>query len=96
MSDPVNPNVMESEEERQIATAIAREEWDIAIELYEERAGKSRDPKLIGNAYKAMAAITLRKLKNKDRARIYYELAREQQKGDPEVLEPLSELYLEA
>ena len=98
MSESSNPQIslIESEEERQIATAIESEEWDIAVELYEERAGKSRDPKLIGNAYKAMAHITLRKLKNKERARIYYELAREQQKGDPEVLEPLSELYLDA
>lgn len=98
MSDNQNPQLspLESEEERQINTAIEREEWQIAVELYEERAGKSRDPKVIGNAYKQMANITLKKLKNKERARIYYELAREQQKGDPEILEPLSELYLDA
>lgn len=87
---------LESEEERMLAAALERGEWDIAIEIYEERTQKSRDPRVVGGAYKAMGQIALEKLQNPDRARVYFEMAREQQQGDPEILEPLGRLYLEA
>jgi tetratricopeptide (TPR) repeat protein len=93
---PQGASPVDNEEERLLQAALERREWDLAIEMYEERAQKSRDPKVIGNAYKAAAKLSLQGLGHKDRARVYYEMAREQQKGDPEILDPLAELYTEA